>query len=197
MNKVIDNYVGKFTVDENACIRVTDPCYKRGEYEETYEKSKFNTFKTLANVLPGVWFGQITHFDAGQHARVGELKATYYSYVNDNYYNRWEFVCNVCVDSGQMGIFNDSNFPYGEVGEFVARDYENTKGNGSFYDTVCRTTLNEIGGGVVTGGVVSSTAYGDGQYSLYVRRDSSERIIGIKVCFDDDDQEEEYDEEEF
>ena len=80
------------------------------------------------------------------------------------------------VDSGQILLIDpcyvwDDNFT--GIGE-------PTGGN---YDAACRITLSDQQAGEVAGGVVTSTAYGDGSYPVTATY-SGNRIVSITIDFD-------------
>jgi hypothetical protein len=89
------------------------------------------------------------------------------------------------VDSGQILLIDPC---------YVWKDNftgigEPTGGN---YDAACRITLSDQQAGEVAGGVVTSTAYGDGSYPVTATY-SGNRIVSITIDFDP--QEDEYDED--
>jgi len=56
--------------------------------------------------------------------------------------------------------------------------------SGGDYDTACRITLSDAQAGEVAGGVVTSTAYGDGAYPVTAEYGSDGRILRVTIDFD-------------
>lgn len=92
------------------------------------------------------------------------------------------------VDSGQFGIFdadfyrNDSHFADSFVPE---NDFAKGENGGKFYGACCDLTLSDKQGGVLSGGGVVSSGYGDGCYDgcLYLLKGE---IVGAFVRFIED-----------
>ena len=67
------------------------------------------------------------------------------------------------------------------------------KPTGLLYDKACRVTCeSDDGAGEVEGGVVTRTAYGDGQYPVYALM-SGNRTLSVTIYFDEDPNEPRYD----
>jgi hypothetical protein len=85
------------------------------------------------------------------------------------------------VDSGQAGFFDSKLYPLGE------REWINDpKDEGSkFYTECCNlTTETQFGALASKQGVVSSSGYGDGSYSVYeVRNKKNNELIACMVLF--------------
>lgn len=111
MNKSFNEYikgenvftkkVGDFQLTKSV-VRISDPCYDRSTW----------CAGTVDNVLPGTWTSKVvkfTHEETDWGERVGELIAQHKDYdIKDV---DWEHVnIDVGVDSGQAGIFDDSQF---------------------------------------------------------------------------------------
>jgi hypothetical protein len=92
------------------------------------------------------------------------------------------------VDSGQILLIDpcyvwpDDFMVYGDA----------TGGN---YDAACRITLGDNGAGEIAGGVVTSTAYGDGSYPVTATY-RGKRIVSITIDFDPQEDEDEDEDEE-
>lgn len=84
------------------------------------------------------------------------------------------------VDSGQILLIDPC---------YVWKDPFNLGGEptGGDYDASARITLSDKGYGPVAGGVVTSTAYGDGSYPVYVEVNSQGRVQRAIIVFEDDE----------
>lgn len=156
--------LGKFSIKAGKAI-VSDPCYDRGTW----------CAGLLENVLDGSWTGLVLKSDEGNWGkRVAELIAHHDDYPLNRMQFKEKTDIDVGVDSGQAGIYCDTEFRGGED------DY----GDGGWYDTCCKLTLDTSHhAGVLPGGVVSSSGYGDGGYDAFVERNEENQIIGIKLVF--------------
>lgn len=190
--------VGEFEITSGKVI-VTDPCYEVGTWCQG----------TLDNVAKGKW----TAFVGRSDERMWGMRCAELTVVHDSYARRYEqreqlereekFTKEACekkgvkysdifafkplkwedskihvgVDSGQAGVFDADIYPKGECGEYGDKE--------SFYGQCCDTTLNWPGAGVIKGGVVSSSGYGDGGYRCMIAKDPFEnaKIIAIKIIF--------------
>src|SRR5690606_25054488 len=89
----------------------------------------------------------------------------------------------VGVDSGQAGVFDFA----------VYKDDESAKGKSNFiedepwYSTCCDQTLSDQQAGVIEGGAVSSSGYGDGLYTAYYAIDANKEVVAIKIVFMEDE----------
>ncbi len=172
MKKVI----GTFKV-ESGEVTVSDPCYD---------------LKSIAGkwqAVNGDWKAAI---NLRKDGTVSSLTATL---VNPGKTDKWEKTNSAGgVDSGQMSIF-DSKF-YRAPSEADGKpqpkwmDSKRIKEVGEkFYGACCTLTCGDnsenLGGGVLAHGTVSSSGYGDGVYPVYVKfaNGPSAKVVGIKVRF--------------
>jgi hypothetical protein len=165
-------------------ICITDPCYKRGTWCAIMDIPAKN----------GVWIASIETSDEDDWGmRVSTLRAHHVEHNN----LAWNKINSIGVDSGQAGIFDSANYPdnpsdYGDKSAFD---------DSHFYGRCCNTTCyddSSICWGIVDGfGVVSSSGYGDGSYSVYVDKNNENEITAVKIVFispdEDDDSEEDED----
>jgi hypothetical protein len=145
---------------------VTDPCYDVGTWCQG----------VIEHVKKGAWSVEVDYEKREQRCGVLEVRHIDARESDDG----WEKMSfEVGVDSGQAGIFDFSAYPKGDRGE--SGHYNKDK----FYDECCETTLKDAGYGVIRGrGAVSSSGYGDGGYSCYVRRHpKTDEVIAVKVVF--------------
>ena len=163
-------YIGSFEVSSGKLI-ISDPCYERDT----------PCAGALDKVKNGLWNAYIVKKDfRGWGNRVVELVASIKDY-DEHDLDKCSF--DVCVDSGQAGIFDDKSFPNekGEYGDV-----------GGWYNMCCETTDPEIGrgAGVIKGGVVSCSGFGDGRYDAYYHRDSNGEVDFVKIVFITEEEEE-------
>ena len=129
----------------------------------------------------GTWVGSIHVTKGARSARVSALEAR-----APGRHNTLVEVCKEGVDSGQMGVFDSS-----KADASVDDDYED----------ICAMTLETPYGGIIKQyGVVSGTAYGDGEYPVMVSRDIlTGEVTSVLIEFEDpDDSSGDYpDEDEF
>lgn len=178
-------------------LMITDPCYTRSTWCQGI----------VEDALPGTWEGIAEYSDEGSWGqRVSALEARHSSFNSAS--GRWETAkFEVGVDSGQAGVFDESRYPQGECGEYDER--------GSFYNRACHATSganpcdevdrpdpeDNMHGGVIDEGVVTSSGYGDGGYTCEIHRNAEGKADGVRVTFiseeeEDEDEEEELEEED-
>lgn len=160
-------------------VMVSDPCYT----DPTWCQHK------LKNVLPGEYSVHCKTYDAGDWGtRNSMLLAVHQGYEMDDL--RWKMCdsASIGVDSGQAGIFDlpyyrkDSVFE-NEESEFLKgyKVHNNEEGE-IWYAHMCDRTLGEQGWGQFEHGVVSTSGYGDGSYTLYTASVNRE-VVGICIDF--------------
>lgn len=93
-------------------------------------------------------------------------------------------VAQIDVDSGQVGIFDKVYYDINQFTKYGELD--------TFYGKCCHITNTEACGIVEKCDVVSSSGYGDGEYSVYVCRDKNGLVYCVYVEFVVDENEEEY-----
>ena len=167
-------------------VRVSDPCYDNDVWCKT----------NLSNVLPGRYKVDVEQSNEGSWGvRNSILQVIHEDYVGKNLI--WEEHSEIGVDSGQAGIFcessyrkDDLEFSTPEVDFNISYDKEGDK----WYKKICKFTLSDNHWGSYESGVVSSSGYGDGSYPLDIVRDNLGNIVGMKITFIGDyEDEDEYD----
>jgi len=103
------------------------------------------------------------------------------------------------VDSGQAGIFDSKRYRIDEIGrKWKAKQPKNNNRNicenEPWYSMCCDITCGDKQAGVIPYGVVSSSGYGDGSYSFWMRMDSG-LATGFRIIFIDSEKEQEESEE--
>lgn len=177
--------VGQFEIISGK-VMVSDPCYERGTWCQA----------SVENVKNGTWHASIErrmiHFDKPEydHERIAALYAVQAAHADKVMELVWEDVdADIGVDSGQAGIFdwasyrNDADYP---VVENRLHFNLNETGN-RFYATCCDAT--DKGADVIFQGVVSTSGFGDGGYTLYVAKDEEGMVIGMNIVFIDEEAE--------
>ena len=158
-------------------VMVSDPCYELGTWCQG----------VLENVLPGTYNCDVEYSDEGAWGtRVAAIEVVHQNHNGFIVFDPEDFV--VGVDSGQAGIFDY---------EYYAR-YHTNNVDGNWYDRVCNITLADESAGIIDElGFVSSSGYGDGGYGCWVARNSDGYIVGIRIEYiteeDEEDDEDEYD----
>ena len=149
--------MNKFQVSSGKLI-ISDPCYSRDD----------DTF--IVKAKNGEWSVSIDN---------NRLVAHHIDYPesNDNLKNMPDFT--QCVDSGQIGIFDDDIYPYGNTGK---HDDLNT-----FYGKCCNDDYIIID----NAGVNTPTPFGDGCFPVYLIKDGDD-VVRILIDFDDDGDDDEY-----
>ena len=67
-----------------------------------------------------------------------------------------------------------------EVKKQLKGDPETTT---DWYKICCDITLSNLGAGVVDGGAVSSSGFGDGSYDCYAHRDEAGELVFAEIIF--------------
>jgi hypothetical protein len=171
------------TIKLGSEVVISDPCYDLQTWCQ----------KVVKNVLPGTYHTNVQRKDAEDWGiRNSLLGALHESYLLDNIVWKWE-PGSLGVDSGQLGFFDimsyrnlsavpDLNFKLGE--EFLTNDSEEDQ----WYERICELTLETPEQwGTYESGVVSSSGFGDGSYSLYLAHNEDGQVIGFMVDFFVDD----------
>lgn len=149
-------------------LRVTDPCYDMEIW----------CAHTLENVRNGKYTAIATRGNQGSWGdRISELTIKHESVLNKKRLRFRRLDVNIGVDSGQAGFFD---YDY----------YNNVKLNeqldASFYNEMCEFTLSADQVGSNQNGVVSSSGFGDGVYSLQVAEENGE-VVAARLIFIDEE----------
>jgi hypothetical protein len=142
--------LGKFDVTSGKLV-VSDPCYERGTWCQ----------KENLPAVNGAWEAFVT-YDPDE-GRVAALMALGPNARKDG--NWKEEPWDIGVDSGQAGVFRGDDRPR----KLTAKDHKSFPNGESWYEANCRVTLGDVGAGVIPGGAVSSSGYGDGGYTASVQ----------------------------
>lgn len=142
------HYLGEITLGKH--VHISDPCYDRSVWCRVQ----------LENMVPGAYRVYTIHNDDDNRVHM-LLLLNAEKYDPWQFFVRWKMGGNVSVDSGQMGVFDDSIYPKEEeTGEF---DDVTT-----FYGKCCHATLSNQQEDLIDGaGAVTSSGWGDGTYSFF------------------------------
>lgn len=159
--------LGTFDVKSNTLI-ATDPCYSIPTWYTT----------TIEDVLPGKYLAKAIISNEGDWGeRVKEISIVHESQVEKELNKCWKWTGDCGVDSGQLGIFEKSEYPKGEsTGESDEPE--------SFYGQCCDITLNDDNDscGVLQIGIVASSGFGDGNYPCYIAK-KNKQVYAVRVKF--------------
>lgn len=177
-------YIGRFSLGNK--VMVSDPCYGTNAWCQG----------VLENVRKGFWDAYIKMTDKGNWGkRVAELIVINLDY-NDEYDGLTSEDINelqefeVGVDSGTAGIFDY---------EYYCKHHDNKHADEDWYEKQIHhqffPTHNEIDWekSIFTEfeGVASNSGYGDGGYDCYVARNEENEIVGIKIVYISDEENDE------
>lgn len=175
--------LGKFEV-KTGKLRVSDPCYDL----------KVWCAGNLGKVRKGSWNARAVFADRG--GRVAGLMIHHCS-VDSNIFDKksllWEKTgFEVGVDSGQCGFFDLGSYREDKLIDldpaFCADKLAKYSEDGDrWYRHCCDITLARMGAGVLPGGVVSSSGYGDGNYDCFFTRKNGYVIAAVLVFISDEE----------
>ncbi|KON88137.1 hypothetical protein AF332_15885 [Sporosarcina globispora] len=168
--------VGTFTVESGELI-VTDPCYQVDEED---------LHIILSNVKNGKWTASIIYTDE----EVVESLFAFYGEKKPS--GKWyECEKTIPVDSAQAGIFDFAVFGRDEAIQFAVKnvyDIEIDEDGLKYYVACCDVVASDAQGGVVPGGAISMSGYGDGIYEVKVKYNPSKEVIGVLIDFGEEDE---------
>ncbi|MFL1675071.1 DUF4241 domain-containing protein [Paenibacillus dendritiformis] len=164
--------LGQFEITSGKVV-VSDPCYERDE----------NTMimGVLSNVRNGTWAAHVQKTEVRDWGEACAKLIAYHISAADKP-DELEWVkCNfiVGVDSGQAGIFDVSKYRLPDSEALVT----DSDMDSDWYLSCCDITDSDEEAGVMDGGVVSHTGFGDGGYAAYYAANEQNQIIGVKIIF--------------
>ncbi len=163
--------IGNFSVESGKLI-VTDPCYSTADTEMQVQ---------LSNVKNGGWTASISYTD---DATVETLMA-YFAEKKPS--GKWH-VCDrlIAIDSAQAGIFDadlfgkDESVP-GEVENVY--DIEMSEEGLKYYVVCSDRVASDDQGGIIPGGAIAMSGYGDGLYEVSIKYNASKEVVGVMIDF--------------
>ena len=185
----------KFEINSGAMV-CSDPCYTTDIW----------CMKTVNNVKNGTW---LAHSNLDTVGDWGERNVDLTVHHADHKIDEtaWEQIPGTFgVDSGQFGFFDRDNYrkaesvkdmpKYNFGGQFLT-DESDPDGE-IWYTACCKITLdNPESWGVLPNGVVSSSGFGDGSYTVYGIKDTRSanlEYIAFRVVFIEQEEMDELDE---
>lgn len=167
--------IGNFTVESEKLI-VTDPCYSA---EDTGIQVH------LSNVKNGQWTATVSYTD---DEVVEKLTAYFAEKKPSGKWHRCDKL--IAVDSAQAGIFDAALFGKDEA---IPYEVENVYGirmeeEGLKYYVACSDAVaSDDQGGVIPGGAVAMSGYGDGMYEVNVKYNIYKEIVGVMIDFGEEE----------
>jgi len=172
--------LGQFEVTSGKVV-ISDPCYPLGALCQ-YVLENVKNGKWNASVEESDEDGCGTHFAALYAIHEGYALTDSATWVEQNF--------DVCVDSGQVGIFDFSTYRNDEVaskaGLSRSKLIQEDEPGDQWYNLCCDRTLDEFGAGIIPGGAVSSSGCSDGGCTIYTIKDSNGSIVAIQIIFIED-----------
>ena len=165
---MFDHLTGDFEVKGESLV-ISDPCYVTKDLQ------------IIVEAVNGNWASGVL---MDLNGRVEALLAWSTESKDDLWAD--EAIGKIGVDSGQAGIFDASVYSYTK-GRYGDSD--------TFYDQCCAKTQSKQRAGTVPGGVASVSGWGDGEYDVYVARNSDGKVVSVMISFLDDVDEEEDEED--
>jgi hypothetical protein len=167
--------IGHFAVESGKLI-VTDPCYSTEDMEMQVH---------LSNVKSGQWKASISYTDD----EVVETLTVFFAGKKPS--GKWH-VCDrlIGVDSAQAGIFDAALFGRDES---IPGEVENVYGiemdeEGLKYYVACSDKVaSDDQGGIIPGGAIAMSGYGDGMYEVSIKYNISKEIVAVMINFSDEE----------
>ena len=181
--------LGEFEV-ESGILVVSDPCYNLG--------SNWNF--ELENVKCGIWeaFAQYSDEDdfgiriaalgvkqIDQEMDISEMELEDNYYIDDDIFD-W-INDRIGVDSVQVSIVDKKYYRNDEELQDYTCDF--TFGDSKWYNLCCNKSLSEESAGMIPGGVVSESGFGDGCYEAALHVNGFGKIDMVTVYFIGDEEE--------
>ena len=167
--------LSEFIVESGKLI-VTDPCYQAGEEELQI---------ILSNVKKGKWTASITYDEEKVIEKLSVL------YEGKKPSGKWHVCAKpIAVDSAKAGIFDLEKYRRDDAIQYEVKnvfDIEIDEDGLLYYVACCDVTDSDEEGGVVPGGAVSMSGFGDGMYDVKVTYNSSKEIVGVMIDFGEEE----------
>lgn len=157
------------TIKLSNMVVITDPCYDLGIWCQGIiggvKAGIYDTYAIITN--EGDWGERIAELII---VKQGENPV----------FEKYSLGFAVGVDSGQAGIFDYDYF----VKNQPDNDFDNLE---SWYRRVCDITCSDEDCGVIDNlGVVASSGYGDGTYDCYAAFNDNFEVVGLRIVFIED-----------
>ena len=93
----------------------------------------------------------------------------------------------IAVDSAQAGIFDYKIFGTDDAIQYEVRNVHDIEidADGLKYYVACSDVVaSDAQGGVIPGGAVSMSGYGDGMYEVKIKYNISKEVVGVMIDFE-------------
>jgi hypothetical protein len=150
---------------------ICDPCYSRSTLLQMYGN------KCIVPAVNGEWKVKVYKDFNGnvESVEAFTVKSSGPSELRDADFK-------VDVDSGQAGIFDEAFYP--QDNERGDDDYDDPQ---TFYGECCALTLSDDGYGHLVDGFVSSSGFGDGEYSCSLNWNEEGNVDAVIITFLEDE----------
>lgn len=185
----------KFEVTSGKMV-LSDPCYKIPTWcQGVVDRVKNGTWVTEVNKTDqGSWGERVSYLVAFNEQALKENPA-----LEETLVNGWgkQLPFNFGVDSGQFGFFDNEHYRNDKSATDLTKydfgdTYDQESGD-SWYRAVANLTLADEQWGVLPFGVVSSSGFGDGSYSVFAVVNEYDEYVGFMAVFiNEDDEDDEY-----
>ena len=192
----------KFEVTSGKMV-LSDPCYTIPTWcQGVVDRVKNGTWVTEVNKTDqGGWGERVSYLVAFNEQALKEKPA-----LEETLVNGWgkQLPFDFGVDSGQFGFFDSEHYRNDKSATDLTKydfgdTYDQESGD-SWYRAVSNLTLADEQWGVLPFGVVSSSGFGDGSYSVFAVVNEYDEYVGFMAVFideneddeDEDDEEDEY-----
>lgn len=163
MKKTTSHNLGTFEVKSGALF-VTDPCYER----------EVNPKNIVRKVMNGIWEAMVITSDEGSWGIRNGILIAYHEKSSPTGYVNWSRKrFEVGVDSGQAGIYDNDKF----VGRIDGDDASE-----EWYQKNCKLSMSTLSAGVLDGGCISSSGFGDGGYVCRTNTVDG-KVVGVMIDF--------------
>jgi hypothetical protein len=164
--------LGTFQVTSGKLI-ISDPCY--GYVEENTEDLQV----LLKSAKRGDWSATVSY---NEEEVVYQLVVFWGNTMPEGEWIPIDQM--IAVDSAQAGIFD---FTFFDDDEKIIDEVENVYGMdddvSKYYIACCDAVASEQQGGIVPGGAVAMSGYGDGLYQVYIKQDASGEVVSVMIDF--------------
>lgn len=168
--------LGEFEIKSGEVI-ISDPCYAIGTWCQGL----------VRNVKNGTWVADVACLE--ESGRNAFLVVHHKDYIMPmgTVWEQLDF--DIGVDSGQAGFYDYAGY---KKDDSVPNSIKNSLGfdlnepGEKFYAYNCDLTLKtEHDAGVLPTGVVASSGYGDGSYTISVVKDEDGKVVAMEIIFID------------
>ena len=168
--------LGEFEIKSGEVI-VSDPCYAMGTWCQGL----------VRNVKNGTWVADVACLEESGRNAFLVIHHKDYIMPMGTVWEQLDF--DIGVDSGQAGFYDYAGY---KKDDSVPNSIKNSLGfdlnepGEKFYAYNCDLTLKtEHDAGVLPTGVVASSGYGDGSYTISIVKDEDRKVVAMEIIFID------------